>query len=120
MSSEDREKGLQIRVELDDKLVERFERIQESLGIASRADVIRHLIAIYPLPPPRFEHINTYEDRITIKDNVLNKNANIYLKEGGLVHCDICGLDDCQHIDYALNILQVIRILNAKGWRRKH
>ena len=119
MSSEDKEKGLQIRVELDAKLEERFERIQEVLGIASRADEIRHLIAIFPLPPPRFEHINTYEDRITIKDNVLNKNVNVYLREGGLVHCDVCGLNDCQHIDYALSIPQVIRILNARGWKRK-
>ena len=100
--------------------MERFERIQDLLGIASRADVMRHLIAIYPLPPPRFEHINTYDDHITVKDNVLNKNVDVYLKEDGLAYCNVCGLDDCQHIDYALGIPQVIRILNAKGWKRKH
>lgn len=115
----EKEKGLQIRVELDENLEEKFERIQEFLGIGNRADVIRHLIVQYHLPPPRFEHINTYDDHITVKDNVLSRNADVYLKDDGVAHCNVCNLSDCQHIDYALSLPKVLKILNAKGWKRK-
>ena len=118
--SENDEETLEVRVVLKKNQIERFGRIQEALGIESRADVIRHLISIYPLPPPRFEHINTYEDHVTIKDNVLNREANIYLKPGGEAFCDVCQLQDCLHINYALGRPSVVRVLAAKGWKRKH
>lgn len=117
--SESDEETLEIRVVLKKNQIERFGRIQEDLGIESRADVLRHLISLYPLPPPRFEHINTYDDHITIKDNVLNREANIYLKTGGEAFCDVCQLQDCLHINYALALPSVVRVLEAKGWTRK-
>jgi hypothetical protein len=111
--------SLEIRVILKGEQRERFEQIQETLGIASRADVIRHLITIYPLPPPRFEHINTYDDHATVKDNVLNQTADVYFKADGEVYCELCGLEDCHHIDYALGLRRVQRVLDRKGWKRK-
>lgn len=118
MSENDNE-VLEIRVVLKKGQIERFSRIMEALGIESRADVLRHLISLYPLPPPRFEHINTYEDHITVKDNILGREANIYLKPEGVAFCDICQLQDCLHIDYALSLSNVTRMLEAKGWKHQ-
>ena len=115
----DEDSSLEIRVVLRGAHVERFGQIQEKLGISSRAEVLRHLITIYPLPPPRFEHINTYDDRATVKDNVLGQNADVYFKDDGGVFCDLCGLDDCHHIEYVLSLPRVRRVLDGRGWKRK-
>ena len=117
--SEDEEASLEVRVVLKGSQVERFERIQENLGIFSRADVLRHLITVYPLPPPRFIHINTYDDHATIKDTVLNRSADVYFKEDGSVFCELCNLSSCHHIDYVLNLPSVKKILDERGWERK-
>jgi hypothetical protein len=115
----DEDSSLEIRVVLKGVQVERFEQIKEKLGISSRADVLRHLITIYPLPPPRFVHINTYDDHATVKDNVLNRNADVYFKNDGGVFCELCGLGECHHIDYVLSLPRVQRVLDGRGWKRK-
>ena len=115
----DEDSSLEIRVILKGTLVERFDQIQEKLGITSRAEVLRHLITIYPLPPPRFVHINTYDDHATVKDNVLERNVDVYFKADDEVFCELCGLKDCHHIEFVLSLPQVQRILDDRGWKRK-
>jgi len=92
--------------------VERFKRIQVKRGISSKVDVLRHLITIYPLPPPRFEHINTYQDHATIKDNVLDKQVDVYFREDGGAYCELCNLEDCHHIDYVRSLPSVKKLLS--------
>ena len=119
MSADNKEEGLQLRVVLDEALEEKFRQIMEYLGIKNKTEVIRHIIKQYPLPPPRLEHINTYDDRITIRDNILSRTVDVFLKDDGLAFCNLCNLNDCLHIDYALGLPKVNRILSAKGWKRK-
>ena len=104
--------SLEIRVVLKGPHVERFKRIQEKLGISSRADVLRHLITIYPLPPPSFEHVNTYHDHATIRDNVLDRQVDVCFKEDGGVFCELCNLEDCHHVDYVRSLPSVKKLLS--------
>lgn len=58
----------------------------------------------------RFEHFNMFEDNVKIVDNVLDRIATIYFKRNK-TFCDVCELEDCVHVDYALSIPKVVRIL---------
>jgi len=68
----------------------------------------------------RFEHFNTYEDHVTIKDNKLNLYVDIYPKEKGELRCAYCKSANCEHIqDLVNNHPEILKDLEKKGWKYK-
>ena len=64
----------------------------------------------------RFYHINTKENRVTIKDRKLGHIFDIILKEPKEIWCSLCNRKDCEHISYALTIKEVKDAIKKKGW----
>ena len=105
--------------------IERFLETAKAreLGYISKADVVtaavRQLLDLYrPLLRPRLEHLNMFEDHVTIKDNEQNRIVDVYFK-GGRVYCSLCDSESCNHTGFALSIPEVLRILEKKGVRPK-
>ena len=57
----------------------------------------------------RFEHVNTYEDRVEIMDNNIGKRGDIVTVQlkGKMAFCDYCKSNDCVHVKYCWEIPQV-------------
>ena len=64
----------------------------------------------------RFEHINTDDRHITIKDNKINRVFNIHIKEPEQLWCEFCDSIECEHVNYCLRIPEVRKVLEKKGW----
>jgi len=117
------EESLEIRVVLKGSHKGKFKKIQQYLfdtaGISDSASVLRHLVTTFQVPPPRFEHVNVYHDHVTVRDNLLKKDTDVFLKADGSVYCQLCGLSSCPHIDYALDLPEVKKAIEERGWKRK-
>lgn len=87
------------------------------VGKSIVASIEERRVVIEPLP--RFEHVNTYDDHITVQDNELDQSVDIYLRADGSTYCGVCEATDCPHIDYALSVPEVGEALSRSGWRRK-
>jgi len=85
-------------------------------GLTSKSDVatyaLRRLLETEGMYPKkdRFEHLNMFEDNVKIVDNVLDRIATIYFK-GNKTFCDVCESEECVHVDFALSIPKVVKIL---------
>jgi len=62
----------------------------------------------------RFEHINTFENRVSIYDNALGKEIDVFLRPEALV-CDFCHSISCEHVEYALSLKKVQDAYKRKG-----
>lgn len=66
----------------------------------------------------RFEHFNTYEDHVTIKDKKFpNCLFDIFPKPNGQLSCQNCDSIDCEHVQYVLTLPDVMNDLEKKGWK---
>ena len=63
------------------------------------SDAVRKFLEEYQ---PRFEHLKMVDDSVKVIDFENNRIATIHFKEEGLVLCDLCDAEDCEHIEYAL------------------
>ena len=63
----------------------------------------------------RFEHFNMFEDNVKIVDNVLDRIATIYFKANKAL-CDVCDSEECVHVDFALSIPKVVKILTEHNF----
>jgi len=120
MTAEDE---LQIKVLLDDSLAEKFRKIKQRYGLKTHSETVRFLIAeefrrLKPELAPDFEHFNVYDDHITIRDNRIGRYVDIYARNGDLC-CELCGSKNCEHIRFAVEIPEVEKALEKKGWRHK-
>ena len=88
----------------------------KELGYHSRAGFIDKILR--EKIRTRFEHLNVYDDHVTIIDYDLRRTLNIYFKEEG-VWCEYDESEDCPHIEYVLTIPKVQEILEQKGWKKE-
>lgn len=68
---------------------------------------------------PPLQKINHDENGVKIKDNTLGRIADIYFKPSG-IFCDLDKTDDCKHIDFALclpSVQKIIRAHRKEGWK---
>lgn len=68
-----------------------------------------------PEERPPLEHMNVYEDHITIRDNRIGRYIDIYPKDGEM-WCEFCEGKNCEHIRFALTIPEVEKVLKKRGW----
>ncbi len=60
---------------------------------------------------PKFEKISVDDDRIILKDNMVNRIAEITITAGEL-HCCLCDDIECVHIGFVFSLPDVYEILN--------
>ena len=116
-----KETELQIKVLLDEALAYKFIKIKERYGLKTHSETIRFLIAeeyrrLEPELTPDLEYFNTYEDHVTIRDNRIGLYVDIFVRDGKL-YCSRCEKEDCEHIQFAINIPKVKKALEERGWK---
>jgi predicted DNA-binding protein len=85
-----------------------------------------HMLTPAPEPLPQLEHFNLDEQGVRILDRTLKNGStrgriiDVYFKPDK-VFCEYCGAEDCRHVQFALSLPKVQKILSEKGWeiRRK-
>lgn len=66
----------------------------------------------------RFEHVNTFEDKVRIMDNTIGKNGDIVtvsFRGGKSGFCELDRSDNCIHVKYAWEIPEVAKVLKKQG-----
>lgn len=112
-----------ISVQLPSDLVSEVkEAIKErpELGYSSFAefvkDSVRSRLSTLRNSRPRLEHLNLYENHVKILDNLRDRMASVYFNGDGFVFCDLCGSNDCVHIEFALDLPEVQKALKERKW----
>ena len=66
---------------------------------------------------PKIEKISVDDDRILLKDNIINRIAEVTIKKHEL-YCCLCDKKDCVHVGFVFSIPDVYEILNQKKFMR--
>ena len=64
----------------------------------------------------RFDHVNTKIDHITIQDRKLGRVVDVWIKEKNVLWCELDNAIDCDHVHAVLQIPEVRKTLQQKGW----
>jgi hypothetical protein len=125
----DKYRGVSLQRELIN-LIEEYIKAHPEMGYKSLADFVtdavrekcselKILIATSELP--QLEHFNISENGVRILDRSLGNGVSkgriidVYFKPDKVL-CEYCGTGDCRHVEFALNIPKVRKILIEKGW----
>jgi len=126
----DKYRGVSLQRELVNK-IEEYIKAHPETGYKSLADFItdavrercEELKILVPTPPelPPLEHFNLSERGVRILDRSLANHTSkgriidVYFKPDKVL-CEYCGSDNCKHVEFALSLPEVRRILSEKGW----
>ena len=120
----DKYRGISLQRELVDK-IEEYVKTHPETGYKSTADFVtdsvrkrcEELKILIPMPaePPRLEHYNLNQDHVTIIDRAQKAFADVYFRNNH-VYCEYCASENCEHIEYAVNLPKIQAILSKKGW----
>jgi len=115
-----------VTIKLPKELVDEMDKLKGKHGFRGRGEIakeaIRQLLDKYKADinaPPRFVKINSDENGIKLRDNVLNREVDVYIKPYG-VRCLLDDSSTCEHVYYALSDSDVRKIIRAKikeGWK---
>jgi len=123
-------RGITLQRELVN-VIERYINSHPEMGYKSLADFITDAIRekceqlkiLTPMPEqPVLEHFNICEEGVRILDRTLaNKTSSgriidVYFKPDKVL-CEYCESTSCRHVEFALNIPEVQKILQKKGWK---
>ena len=125
----DKYRGVSLQRELVN-LIEEYIKAHPEMGYKSLADFVtdavrekcselKILVTMSELP--QLEHFNISENGVRILDRSLGNGVSkgriidVYFKPDRVL-CEYCGTDNCKHIEFALNIPKVRKILIEKGW----
>jgi hypothetical protein len=125
----DKYRGVSLQRELIN-LIEEYIKAHPEMGYKSLADFVtdavrekcsdlKILVATPELP--QLEHFNISENGVRILDRSLGNGVSkgriidVYFKPDRVL-CEYCGTDNCRHVEFALNIPKVRKILIEKGW----
>ncbi|MBT0160956.1 hypothetical protein G4O51_13330 [Candidatus Bathyarchaeota archaeon A05DMB-2] len=125
----DKYRGVSLQRELIN-LIEEYIKAHPEMGYKSLADFVtdavrekcselKILVATSDLP--QLEHFNISENGVRILDRSLGNGVSkgriidVYFKPNKVL-CEYCGSDNCKHVEFALNIPKVRKILIEKGW----
>ncbi|MEM3697513.1 MAG: ribbon-helix-helix domain-containing protein [Candidatus Bathyarchaeia archaeon] len=122
-------RGITLQRELVNK-IEEYVKAHPEMGYKSLADFITDAVRekctelkiLTPIPEqPQLEHFNISEYGVRILDRSLGNGVSkgriidVYFKPNKVL-CEYCGSDNCKHVEFALNIPKVRKILIEKGW----
>lgn len=101
--------------------------LAKSKGFRSRRDVVEEAVRRFLdgegfWSDQRFKHVNASGDHAIIVDRLIHRVVTVYFKHPDKAYCDVCNVQDCEHVVYALTIKKVSAILREKGFmiRNKH
>ncbi len=60
---------------------------------------------------PHLESVGITDNRLTIRDNKKDKLTDIFLKDGHF-YCNLDEVDNCEHIQFALALPELVRLKN--------
>ena len=88
-------------------------------GYRSRTEIvkeaIRRLLITYPEDSkPELEHFNLNDQGVIIVDRKLDRIIQVYFRPDKVV-CEVDGEKPCKHKDFALQLVDVQKILREKG-----
>jgi len=116
-----------VRLSVKRKVLEEVKKMiteRKDLGYTSLADfatdAIRRRLDEIKSTPPRFEHLNTFEDHATIIDRAdpnRKRVVNVYFKEKLGAYCELCDSGKCDHVRYVWSLSDVIKALMKKGFK---
>lgn len=112
-----------VRLKLTDEMARRFQLVKKKHQFESNTDLVRLLInkeynslSAGSLP---LEHFNLNEQGVLIRDPALDpprgRIIQVYFKPDG-PECELCESKRCRHIEFALSLPEVQKILREKGW----
>jgi hypothetical protein len=121
-------RGVSLQRELINK-IEEYIKTHPEMGYKSLADFITDAVRekcedlkiLVPTPPelPTLEHFNIWEEGVRILDRNLDKPrgliVDVYFKPEN-AWCEYCESSSCKHVDFALSLPEVQKILKHKGW----
>lgn len=112
---------LKIYLRAEGGIAKRFSQIKQHLGVKNDTEVLRTLINWYWREhsekfQPRLEHFNLNQDGVVILDRQLDKLIQVYFRPNG-IFCEWCQTSMCEHIEFALSLPRVQKILREKGWK---
>jgi Arc/MetJ-type ribon-helix-helix transcriptional regulator len=117
-------------VRLPKELMEEVDKILKRgvMGYKSRAEFIKEAMREKLRTIPReileqlsLEHFNLSEDGVRVLDRSLTNEhskgriIDIYFKPEN-AWCEFCESTSCKHVEFALSLPQVQKILREKGW----
>jgi len=125
----DKYRGVSLQRELIN-LIEEYIKAHPEMGYKSLADFVtdavrekcsdlKILVTMSELP--QLEHFNISENGVRVLDRSLGNGVSkgriidVYFKPDRIL-CEYCGTDNCRHVEFALNIPKVRKILIEKGW----
>jgi hypothetical protein len=128
----DKYRGISLQRELVDT-IENYVKTHPEMGYKSLADFVTDAvrekcenIGIFTpesaLPP--LEHFNISEDGVRVLDRTLGNGTakgriiDVYFKPEKVL-CEYCDSSSCRHVEFALGIPAVQKIMQEKGWRIK-
>ena len=117
---------VRIALVLEGEMAKRFDAVKKKWGLEANTDVVRMLITQYydqlPAQRPVLEHMNLNDNGVLIKDRSLEppqgRLIQVFFREGK-AWCEYDETDKCRHVDFALDLPEVRKILQEKGWKPK-
>lgn len=111
----------QVNLDRLNRFWEKNEDALTSNSVNSLNDVVGYLLdqAEGQKIQPRLEHINVFEDHISIRDNELKKEINVYVKEikdRKVLWCEYDQSENCIHVGYAWAIPKVVKALKPNNF----
>lgn len=82
--------------------------------LRKRAESLGIIVALMP----RFMHHNVHDDHVTIIDNQLHREVEVYFQDKPF--CEFCEEHNCEHISFALTIPKVVKALKERGWKMRN
>jgi len=113
-----RKKGLYVRI--DKEMEARFARIKDYFGLTNDTEAVRALIKWFWRTHekelrPQLEHYNIDGNGVKILDREMGRVFQVYFKPD-MAYCEFCETNACKHVEYALSLSEVQKILKEKGW----
>jgi len=119
-------KSITISETVYEKFFSVYEKSKESLtmkGINSFAGYVTYMLEqnmqkdkTFAKFAPKLELISIEDDRVIIKNNIVNRIAEIVIQRGEL-YCQLCEVKDCHCIGYVWSIPEIYEKLHSKGLR---
>ena len=119
-------KSITISETVYEKFYSVYEKSKDSLtmkGINSFAGYITYMLEqnmqkdkTFAKFAPKLELISIEDDRVIIKNNIVNRIAEIVIQRGEL-YCQLCEVKDCHCIGYVWSIPEIYEKLHLKGLR---
>jgi len=119
-------KSITISETVYEKFYNVYEKSKENLtmkGINSFAGYITYMLEqnmqkdkTFAKFAPKLELISIEDDRVIIKNNIVNRIAEIVIQRGEL-YCQLCEVKDCHCIGYVWSIPEIYEKLHLKGLR---